>query len=492
MPSKSAKLFAVLLMFTPFTILFAQPVTFEISATVYNISDPGNAFQNSVAPGDKITGTYTIDTATPDSDPDPQFGHFVFDTLPTASPQLGFDFILNNYSLKSDPTIAGHMYEAHTMNSSSDHFGIGSWGNVALPNGSSVDDIFLDMYDSSGQALSTDALNAQAPNVSAFEWHDVHVSGNTYNGNYYYIDAKIDSIQAVGEQCVPANTSVVTFNVSATVREIYDYDNSLGNSVQVGDAISGTYTFNTDTPDIDPSVDYGRYEHQPGSGSYGFSISIANTTLSTNTSTDQFNIMIGNAGGNLTWDSYNADQYGTQVPFINGTIVDTMGIYIDDPQGNMLSSTALTSEPPLLTGTGYKDFYISGFGNNAASTSYFSIVADLTSISNAQDCQQQSDPVVVSPGSGVFDIMQHFDAAIVMDAGLPPLMNMQGTLNGFDITPQLYGCFPGAPNSQNRQTFICPGFSNLLMPGDNTLNVIFTLADGQTINHTVNWLLLGY
>ena len=480
--------FASILLLAPLANVNAEPVTFEISATVYNMYDPGNALQNTVVSGDTITGTYTIDIATPDNDPDPQYGHYIFDPNST---QLGFDFLLNSISLKSDPMTSSHMYEAHTMNSSGDHFGIISHGNMPLNSGASVDDIFIDMYDSTGQALTTDALSNQAPDVYAFEYHDVHVSGNANDGNFYYLDAKITSIQAVGgqsqSQCGASN--MVTFNVNATVREIYDYDNVLSNAIHVGDPITGSYTFNTNTPDSDSTPEYGFYQHTPGSGNYGFDITIANTNLKTNPSTDNFNIIIANANGNITWDSYGVDNFGAQQPFLNGTVVDNMGIYLDDPSGTIVNSTNLTDQPPALTGSGYKDLHIGGM-RATPYYSYFSIVATVDSITPA--CGEPHDPIVVSPASGVFDVMQHFDAAIVMDAGLAPMAFMQATNNGIDITPQLSNCYPGTPNSQNRQTFVCPGFSNLLMPGGNSLNFTFHLGDGTTINHSVDWQLLGY
>jgi hypothetical protein len=477
------------LLLVPLAEVSAEPVTFEISATIYNVYDPGNAFQNTVISGDTITGTYTIDIASPDSEPDPQYGHYIFD--PTST-QVGFDLLLNNTSLKSDPMASGHMYEAHTMNSSSDHLGIFSHGNLPLSNGGSVEDIIVDLYDPTGQAFTSDALTGQAPNIPAFEFHDIHVSGNANDGNYYYLDAKIDSIQAVGGQsaCSSGSSNIVTFNVSATVREIYDYDNALGNTINVGDTINGSYTFNTDTPDSDPTPEYGFYEHTPGSGTYGFNIDIANFNLKTNTSTDMFNVVIADANGTTTWDNYGVDTFGTQQPFVNGTSVENIGIFIDDPSGNMVTGTNLTDQPPLLTGTGIKDFYIGGTSNTPPYSYYFSIMATVDSITPA--CGEPNDPIVVSPASGVFDAMQHFDAAIVMDEGLPPLVNMQATNNGIDITPELSSCFPGAPNSQNRQTFVCPEFSNLLMPGDNNFNFTFHLSDGSTINHSVNWQLLGF
>lgn len=478
---------ALLLLLVPIAEVIAETMTFEISATVYNLYDPGNAFQNSVGVGDKISGTYTIDIATPDSDPDPQYGHYVFN--PT-SYQLGFDFLINANSLKSDPAASSHMYEAHTMNSSGDHFGIISHANMPLVSGSSVDDIFIDLYDSTGQALTSDALPGEALNIAAFDYHDIHVAGGANNGNYYNLDAKIDSIKAVSNQCSSGGSNIVTFNVSATVREIYDNDNVLGNIINVGDSISGTYTFNTNTPDSDGTPEFGVYEHTPGSGNYGFNITIGNANLTTNTSTDMFNIIIGDANGVLSSDIYAVDDFGAQQPFVNNTVVDNMGIYMDDASASMVTGTNLTNQPPSLAGAGYKDLHIGGMSTTAPYSSYFSIIATLNTITAS--CNQPHDPIVVSPASGVFDVMQHFDAAIVMDAGLPPLIDMQGTLNGVDITSKLSMCFPGAPNSQNRQTFICPGFSNLLAPGNNQLNFTFHLGDGSTVNHSVDWQLLGY
>ena len=477
------------LMFGIPALALAETVTFEISATVYNVYDPSNGLQNNVIPGDKITGTYSIDISAPDNDPNPEYGYYVFNDSTSSSPQLGFDLTANGQSFKSDPSAPEHMYEAHIMNSYSDHFGLVSWGNLPLSNGTRVDDIFIDLYDPSGQALSSATLTQQAPNVSAFEMHDIHISGSTYNGSYYSLNAKIDAIQTVGDHCPSGNADQVTFAVNATVREVWDYDNALGYSVNIGDAITGTYTFYKNVADIDPAPEHARYEYQPGSGSYGFDITINNTSLKTNTNTDMFAIMISDGQG---WpDFYAVEQFGTQLPFINGTIVDSMGVFIDDPSGNAVTSTALSNQPPTLSTAGFKDFHFGGMRYTGSYWSYFSVVADLNSITEVNGCDEQKEPIVVSPASGVFDRMQRFDAAIVMESNLPALMNMQATMNGFDITPELFRCFPGSANSQNRQTLICPDFSNLLMPGNNTLNFTFMLEDGRSINHSVDWQVLG-
>lgn len=490
MPIKSTGVtLAGALLFTSSAVVLAEPVTFEITATVFQVSDPGNGLQSSVQPGDVITGTYTVDTAAIDNEPNSEYGYYSFNSSAPSSPQLGFDLLVNGMSFKSDPTVPGHMFEAHVLNSYSDHFSLVSWGNVPLANGSSVDDIFLDLYDHTGLALSSDQLTNQAPSVTAFEYHDLHISGSTNNYDYYYLDARIDSIKTVGGECPATATNPVTLSVSATVREVYDYDNVLAGAVNVGDVISGTYTYNTDTPDIDPAPEYGRYEHFPGSGNYGFNITLANTNLKTDTNQAAFYMTIVDGQG---WpDTYAAETFGSQIPFINNSFVESIGMFVDDPSGNMVNGTTLTNQPPLLPEAGYKDFYLTGFRNGATYSSFFSIVADVNSVTSASTCVHEEDPVEVSPASGVFDIMQNFDAAIITKPNLPPVVNMQATLNGFDITPSLDSCFPGSPNSENRQVLLCPELFGILYPGENMLKFTFVLEDGSQFTHTVDWYRLG-
>ena len=468
----------------------AEAVTLQITATVYNIYDSDNALGGSVNMGDKITGTYTIDVSVPDTDPNPEYGHYIQTSSPGSSPQLGFDLLLGPHSLKSDPTNTAHMYEAHIMNSYADHFGLWSWGNMPLTNGSTVDDVVVDLYDGTGLVLSSDQLNAQAPDVTAFEFHDIHVSGRSVTGNHFSVDAKIDLITASDGECLPSTLPIVKFGVNATVREIWDDQNVLNGTIRPGDVVSGTYTFNINTPDTDSHPDYGRYEHVPGSGDYGFDINWSGANIRTNTATDLFTITVSN--GAPSPDFYAVEQFGTNIPFINGTVVDGTGIFVDDPTGVMFNSAALAATPPNISAAGYKDFYMSGWGDTSTGTSYFSIIADVSSITEVSSCDETASPTTISPGDGLYDRAQRFDAAIIFHPGLPPLMQMSGSLNGINVTGELNGCFPGAPNSENRQTLVCPNFSDLLMQGSNTLSITFTLGDGRVINDSANWQVIGY
>lgn len=472
----------------------AKTATFEITATVYDYSDPGGALTGGVNPGDQITGTYTIDLSTPDNDPGLEYAHYMLSAQPPTTPPSGFDLLLNNFSFKSDWANPSFMLDLFVMNSYSDQFGMGSWGNVPLSNGSSVEDIYLDLYDSTGTALANTELSSNAPDVATFEIHDLYMSGMSSSGQYYWINAKIDSIISKGgETCEPADPSLVTFDLSATVRDVYDYDNVLGNAINPGDTISGNYTFNLNTPDTATYyTDFASYEHLPGSGSYGFDINVANVNIKTDTEVDTFVINIEDIPDGP--DSYSVDQFGSPIPFINNSTLDYINIFLWDYYGGMQSTVALTDEPPYIPLEGaQRDLYLGGSGTTSTGTSNFSVVADVVSITkSSSSCDKPENPIAISPASGVFDRAQRFDAAVILEADLLSLMYMEGTLNGFDIGNELSSCFPGAPNSENRQTFVCPDFSNLLMPGNNRLKINFTLTDGSIISNSVDWMVYGF
>ncbi|WP_419644434.1 hypothetical protein [Thiolapillus sp.] len=152
----------------------------------------------------------------------------------------------------------------------------------------------------------------------------------------------------------------------------------------------------------------------------------------------------------------------------------------------------MTSTPPVINSAGYNEFYMGGSRSTATGTSYFTIVATLNDVALLNACSEAQDPVMISPGDGTFDLLQCFDAAIIMAPGLPELVEMHATLNGMDISPALSACMPGAPNSQNRQTYVCTGFSSLLVPGDNSLDFDFRLLNGRVLKQSVNWQLLGF
>ena len=94
--------------------------------------------------------------------------------------------------------------------------------------------------------------------------------------------------------------------------------------------------------------------------------------------------------------------------------------------------------------------------------------------------------VLVVPGDALIHPMQKFDAAFHIE-NTAPVINMRGTLNGMVIDEYIGGCdiYP----SSMSQVVICPYMHQLLMPGDNHINVQFLLIDESVIDAKVIWTL---
>jgi hypothetical protein len=158
----------------------------------------------------------------------------------------------------------------------------------------------------------------------------------------------------------------------------------------------------------------------------------------------------------------------------------------------MLSSTQLNNTPPALSGANYNYSEIYLWGMHPNGWEMYSVVAQIQEISVADN--NTPSLVALSPASGIFDRAQRFDLAIIFQANLAPVMEQQVSINGFDETPSLYNCFPGAPNNQNRFSLVCPDYAQrigpTLHPGKNRLDFRFTLDDGSIVNESVEWEML--
>ena len=462
----------------------AELATYEISATVYDVYDPANVLQGSIAAGNIISGTYTFELNASDEDPSAEYAYYNQINSP------GFELLINNQTIRSDNALPDHMHEIHIGDSMSDYFHAVSWGNTPLSTGAVISDIAIDLYDPNGLALNNTGLSTTAPDINAFTHRDLFLWGNNAANNHFNVIARIDSLVSVS----PENTTpnMVTFTVKAFVKDVYDPAGALNSPVAIGDVITGNYTFDITTPDDEPMPEIGRYVHRPGSGRYGFDLSLGNLNFKTNNNSVEFVLDLYN--GMPSPDHYGAFSYGSNHPLSSGATVEDIGLHINDDSGNMLTSTQLSNTPPAISSSNnnYNEIYIWGMHPNGFDM--YSIVAQVQEIIVA-DVKPPS-AVALSPASGIFDRAQRFDLAIIFQANLPPLMDHRVTINGYDESPSLVNCFPGAPNSQNRFTLVCPDYSQrigpLLLPGKNQLQFQFTLGDGTIVNESLEWEMLDF
>jgi hypothetical protein len=168
-----------------------------------------------------------------------------------------------------------------------------------------------------------------------------------------------------------ASAQLITIGIEATVTSFSDSNNLLQGKVAVGSIITGTYTYDTNTPDTNPATYAGLYRHY--SPPYGLQLSVGGFTFMSDPNNTEFSVGIANNNQGL-------DNYGVgstyNLPLFNGVEVDVIYWQLDDYSGTVLSSTDLPTTPPVLSDWDYNSLIINGPG---CSSDYFYISAQVTS-----------------------------------------------------------------------------------------------------------------
>jgi hypothetical protein len=164
-------------------------IAIAIVAEVTMVDDPYNLLGGAITVGDKIKGKYIYDSTTPDSEADPKMGIYHYTSTP-----YGIELKCGGLEFKTDPnnvefvitilddyTYYGDVYAPFSVN------------NLDLSNGNKVFDIIWMLVDSTGNALSSDALLTTAPVLS--DWPDNVLEIDGYNPSdpfqMYDIEARV-------------------------------------------------------------------------------------------------------------------------------------------------------------------------------------------------------------------------------------------------------------------------------------------------------------
>ncbi len=137
-----------------------------------------------------------------------------------------------------------------------------------------------------------------------------------------------------------------TINLIAGVAEVDDPFNLLGGKIKVGDVITGSYTYDTSTPDTNPLVQVGDYQHYASPN--GVRINAGPWIFETNPNNVNFLIELVNdyyARDNYLFRSYN--NIATP-PLPGNAIINMLAWQLDDPTATALTSVALQPFPPVL------------------------------------------------------------------------------------------------------------------------------------------------
>jgi len=155
----------------------ATLVIIQITAEIDDVYDPYGYLGGKIKVGDIITGMYTYDLSTLDSNPLPQGADYVYRNEPS-----GIFLRVGGFEFKSDPLTLDFVIEIIN-----DHFSGGlsyiylliSYSNLPLSNGSAVGGISWTLEDTTGKALSSDALPTTAPVLEDWGFNRLNIGGGT-------------------------------------------------------------------------------------------------------------------------------------------------------------------------------------------------------------------------------------------------------------------------------------------------------------------------
>jgi len=153
----------------------------------------------------------------------------------------------------------------------------------------------------------------------------------------------------------PAKAALITIEIEAVVDSVSDEGNYLEGKIKPGDIITGSYIYDSDTPDSNPSITIGHYWHYHAP--FGVSLTVGGFNFKTDSANVEFLLGVGNdgpSGNDIYWfTSHNCAR------LVNGTLVDSIGWQLEDPTGNALSSDALPPTVAVLANWEWNvlDFY---------------------------------------------------------------------------------------------------------------------------------------
>lgn len=143
----------------------------------------------------------------------------------------------------------------------------------------------------------------------------------------------------------PDSADDITISITAFVAHVDDNHNLLGGAISVGDNITGTYTYDSTTPDSHAAPTVGDYRHY--SSPYGITVNAGGFVFETDPSNVDFIIEIVNDHGTPPKDGYVLASYNN-LPLSNGATVEEIYWALVDPTLSAVSSDDLPTEPPVL------------------------------------------------------------------------------------------------------------------------------------------------
>jgi hypothetical protein len=168
------------------------PISINFTAEVWDVDDDFNHLGGAISVGDTITGSYTYDAATPDSNPDPTVGRYLY-----TSPPYGIRVDAGGFVFQTDPSNVD--FEIEILNDrdspARDYYVVTGRHGLPLSNGASVDSIQWQLDDPTATALSSDALPTVPPTLADWEsLFGLWLLGEGSPYGFYTVSAHVTSV----------------------------------------------------------------------------------------------------------------------------------------------------------------------------------------------------------------------------------------------------------------------------------------------------------
>jgi hypothetical protein len=155
----------------------AMLITIEITAEVDSVDDAYGHLEGNINVGDTITGTYTYESTTLDTNPSPYGGdyeHF--------APPAGIFLSAGGFDFRTDPANVDFLIEIindYTSGGLHDAYLVRSYYNLPLSNGTYLGGITWHLADYSATALSSIQLPITAPVLGDWDFNFLTFGGGT-------------------------------------------------------------------------------------------------------------------------------------------------------------------------------------------------------------------------------------------------------------------------------------------------------------------------
>lgn len=273
--------------------------------------------------------------------------------------------------------------------------------------------------------------------------------------------------------CGAVSAETVRVKLTARVSDVSDPQGHLNGKIVVNQRVSGTYVYNSNSPNLSQIPGFGHY--LPYANEARVRFAAGSHVFESAQPTQGMAIMINphtNGSGQFILDSNN------NKPLANGVSVDNIWMEFQGT-GNMTQSEALPTVAPDLQSYFRKQLQFSGGGFG------FSVHAVIEAAELVV-----ADAIEVSPAAGSFVLGQRFDAALTLPRN-SSVASAQASANGIALPLSYPGnCQLLPPNSASKPALLCSDAQTVLWSaGGAPIEWSVVLTNGITLTESVNWVL---